>query len=223
MNELEYQFWVNHIQDSIELKEGAFTDFENWQNRALLSRLLANMEIYPPAIELMESILDDAKHEDQEHYIWALSDLANYYWIQEENKGKVLELINIALATMDKIKKTSFPLINKGFLYNQMWQILALVGESTKVTQQINTIIQSKQNDEFSKTNSLLFYSYFNLALFTYEKGKYEETIDLLKKAYSYSEITEEEINRIMKSDLSPQKIVSQLLSLINRYMFFES
>ncbi|WP_339062862.1 hypothetical protein [Tepidibacillus marianensis] len=223
MDEQEYQFWVNHIQHTIELKEGAFEEFDNWQNRALLGRLLANLNIFPPAIELMESILDEAKKVDDEHYIWALSDLANYYWIQEENKEKVLELLNTAIETMNKIQKSSFPLINKGFLYNQMWQILALAGESKKVSHQINTIIENEENYEFSKTNSLLFYCYFNLALFTYEKGQYEETIYLLKKAYVYSEITEEEIDRVVKTDLSPQRIVSELLSLINRYMYFES
>ncbi|TCS84204.1 hypothetical protein [Tepidibacillus fermentans] len=223
MDEQEYRYWVNHVQQVIELKDGAFDEFENWQNRALLSRILANMNIYRPAIKLMESILDEAKKEDEEHYVWALSDLANFYWLQDENKEKVLELLNIAINQMNQLDKNTFPFINKGFLYNQMWQILALAGDSAKVNQQIHIIIQNEELRNCSKTNSLLFYCYFNLALFAYERGEYEKTISLLRRAYSYSEIKQEEIERIVQSDLTLQRKVGEILSLVNRFLYFES
>ena len=223
MNEQEYRYWVNHVQQAVQLKEGAFEEYNNWHNRALLSRLLANMNLYMPAIELMESILVEAKKEDNEHYIWALSDLANYYWVQDENKEKVIELLSGAIETMNRINKSSFPLINKGFLYNQMWQVLALVGEADIVNQQIVSIIEQQGRSTPSKTNSLLFYCYFNLALFAYEKGDIDETIAMLLKAYTYSDIQTEEIEKIVHSDLSPQRVVGQLMSLVNRYMYFES
>jgi len=219
----EYQYWTKQASRIIPIQTGAFEEYDNWHNRALLGRLLANMNFYEPAIDLLSSILEDAEKEDQEHYIWALSDLANYFWVAQEDREEAFKLINKAIDAMVKSTKNTFPLINKGFLYNQRWQILALSGDSTQAIEEINIMIEQELSlDNDNNRNSLLFYAYFNLALFAFEKGEIEKATQLLKLSYSYSEIRSTDIEDIMQLGLSPQGTVTQLLSLTHRNLQFD-
>ena len=223
MDEREYEYWTQQVKQVIPIKEGAFEDYHNWHNRALLGRLLANMNIYEPALELMESILQEAKAEDEEHYIWALSDMANYYWVAKEETEQAYHLIDQAIDSMNHINKTTFPLINKGYLFNQKWQIRALTGEGMTLIEEIEGVINSQLEAEENQSHSLLFYAYFNLALFAYEKDNLERAIALLTEAYQYSNVSEEEVQKILNDSLSIQEKVVQLLSLTHRSMVFDS
>ncbi|MFT9486540.1 hypothetical protein TEPIDINF_000976 [Tepidibacillus infernus] len=223
MNEQEYRYWADYVKEYVPLQKGALESYENWHNRALLGRLLANLNIYKPAIELLESILEEVKQEDDEQYIWSLSDLADYYWVSTGDKEHSIELLNLAIDCLSQKTVTSFPLINRGLLYNQMWQIHALSGDTDKVTQEIYSIIKNEEvHKKEEKTNSLLFYSYFNLALLAFEKEDTSQAIQLLKQAYTYSEVNLKEVDHILTLDLSPQGTVSQLLSLTHRHMQFD-
>lgn len=223
LDEREYQYWTQQVKQVVPIKEGAFEDYNNWHNRALLGRLLANMNIYEPALELMESILEEAKAEDEEHYIWALSDMANYHWVSKEETEIAYNLIDQAIESMNHIQKTTFPLINKGFLFNQKWQIRALTGESISLIEEIENIIHHQLEEKENQSQSLLFYAYFNLALFSYEKDNLERAIALLTEAYQYSNVSEEDVRKILDDNITVQEKVVQLLSLTHRSMVFDS
>lgn len=223
MEQREYKNWVQYVAKFVPIKIDGFQQFDNWYNRALLGRLLANMNLYDPAIELLESILEEAKEEDREHYVWALSDLANYYWAAKEDKDQAFLYLQEAINSFNEGMRSSFPLINKGFLYNQMWQIRALIGDGTIAEQEIIAMIEKeKMKNQSDQTDSVLYYSYFNLALFAFEKGEMDKAIKLLKEGCSYSEIEEQEIEDILQLQLSPQRTFHQLLSLTNRNLQFD-
>ncbi|MFU0801488.1 MAG: hypothetical protein ACFWUE_12745 [Xylanivirga thermophila] len=220
MDRQKYSEWVDYILSEGRIKPPRkfIEDYDRWEHRIMLGRLLAHDSQYAPAIELFESVTyEDIEDIDQK--IWALMDLGICYWLGKRDMETAIGCLDVALyLAEDEEVKLKFS--RRGEIWYNRLKLIKLVYGSEQADRECNdTMISQILAGQDTKYNSYLYYGYIYKGEEERQKGNLSLAIAYIKKAGAY--VMEDthtlEVEYMYKEDMEDlDKAYKRIYSYVN-------